>query len=94
MSELSVRKLSLLHVDFKSLKVPQPRDWLAVWRSMKSPVSFRAASLFHGTAEFLRRTNGRTKDPSAEAMTSMVKVMAESQKDAARQLLMKATQLL
>ena len=33
-------------------QVPQPRDWLMVWRSMKSPSSFNAASLYHATSVF------------------------------------------
>ena len=58
-----------------------------VWRSMKSPSSFNAASLYHATSEYLRRTNSRTRDPGASAISSMVQVMASVEQEKVRKLL-------
>ncbi|CAJ1449813.1 unnamed protein product [Effrenium voratum] len=67
--------------------VPQPRDWLVVCRAIWSPVSFRAASLFHATSEFMRRTNNRIKDPEPRALAAMLSVMAEVERKKCRDLL-------
>ena len=53
-------------------KVPQPRDWLMLAQLIWTPLSFKAASKFHASAEFLQRTNGRSKDPGAAALAAMM----------------------
>ena len=68
-------------------EVPQPRDWLMLWRFLKTPASFKAASLYQSTSEYLRRTNSRTRDPSASALSCMVDVMAEVERKKTRKLL-------
>ena len=71
-------------------EVPQPRDWLAVWRSIRSPASFNAAAANHATASFLRRSNNRTKDVSPEAFKSMIGIMARCEKTRIRNYLKQA----
>lgn len=65
--------------------VPQPEDWLRVWRSMKTPESFRSAEKHSATEHFIRTLRKRHVD--RRAFPQMAQVIAETIRSAKREWL-------
>ena len=71
--------------------VPQPADWLRVWRAMKTPTSFHSAASSSQTEHFIRSM--RARPVPRKAFAQMAAVLAESLRCTKRQWLSEASSI-
>lgn len=71
--------------------VPQPPDWLRVWRSMKTPTSFHSAASNSQTEHFIRSM--RARPVPRKAFAQMAAVLAEALRCTKRKWLSQASSI-